>query len=65
MDRGAWSTTVHWVARLGHNLGTKPPPIITEIKCAINAMYLNHSKTISHPTLAPDQGKIVFHETDH
>ena len=26
MDRGAWQVTVHRVARVGHNLETKPPP---------------------------------------
>ena len=26
MDRGAWWDTVHWVARVGHDLETKPPP---------------------------------------
>ena len=26
MDRGAWWATVHGVARVGHDLGTKPPP---------------------------------------
>ena len=26
IDRGAWQTTVHGVARAGHNLATKPPP---------------------------------------
>ena len=25
MDRGAWWATVHRVARVGHNLATKPP----------------------------------------
>ena len=25
-DRGAWQVTVHGVARMGHNLVTKPPP---------------------------------------
>ena len=25
MDKGAWWTTVHGVARVGHNLATKPP----------------------------------------
>ena len=25
MDGGAWQTTVHGVARVGHNLDTKPP----------------------------------------
>ena len=28
MDRGAWQTTVHGVARVRHNLVTKPPPIL-------------------------------------
>ena len=26
MDGGAWKTTVHGVARVGHDLVTKPPP---------------------------------------
>ena len=26
MDRGAWQATVHGVTRVGHDLGTKPPP---------------------------------------
>ena len=27
MDRGAWWATVHGVARVGHDLATKPPPL--------------------------------------
>ena len=26
MDRGAWWAAVHGVARVGHNIATKPPP---------------------------------------
>ena len=26
MDRGAWWATLHGVARVGHDLATKPPP---------------------------------------
>ena len=26
MDRGAWQSTVHGVARVEHDLATKPPP---------------------------------------
>ena len=26
IDRGAWQATVHGVARVGHDLATKPPP---------------------------------------
>ena len=28
IDRGAWQTTVHGVARAGHDLATKPPPMM-------------------------------------
>ena len=31
MDRGAWQTTVHGVARVGHDLATKPPPPRTRL----------------------------------
>ena len=27
MDREAWRATVHVVTRVGHNLGTKTPPL--------------------------------------
>ena len=30
MDRGAWQATAHGVAKEGHNLATKPPPISFE-----------------------------------
>ena len=26
MDTGAWQATVHGIAKVGHNLVTKPPP---------------------------------------
>ena len=29
MDRGAWQATVHGVARAGHDLATKLPPIFS------------------------------------
>ena len=28
MDRGAWRATVHALARVGHDLATKPPPLL-------------------------------------
>ena len=28
MDRGAWQATVHGIARVGHDLATKPPPYL-------------------------------------
>ena len=30
MDRGAWQATVHGVERVGHDLTTKPPPIVVD-----------------------------------
>ena len=38
MDKGAWWATVHRVARVGHNLATKPPLYIC------NEMLLSHKK---------------------
>ena len=31
MDRGAWQATVYGVARVGHNLATKPPGSAMEV----------------------------------
>ena len=28
MDRGAWQATIYGVTRVGHNLATKPPPLL-------------------------------------
>ena len=38
MDKGAWWATVHGVARVGHNLATKPPLYIC------NEMLLSHKE---------------------
>ena len=35
MDRGAWQATVHVVARVGHDLASKPPPYITHVWLSI------------------------------
>ena len=32
MDRGAWWATIYRIARVGHNLATKPPPTIKKKK---------------------------------
>ena len=39
MNRGAWQATVHVVARVGHDLTTKPPPL------PIRGLALNPSST--------------------
>ena len=31
MDRGAWRAIVHWIARVGRDLATKPNVIISSI----------------------------------
>ena len=38
MDRGTWQATVHGVTRVGHNLGTKPPPLVifSRIQVSVN-----------------------------
>ena len=30
MDRGTWKAIAHGVARVGHDLATKPPPAVHE-----------------------------------
>ena len=35
MDRGAWQATVHGVARVGHDLATKPPPPCDVTECGV------------------------------
>ena len=43
MDRGAWWATVHGVARVGHDLATKPP---TLVKKTFICMYMQNSPGI-------------------
>ena len=35
MDRGAWQATVHGIVRVGHNLVSKPPPLITILHACV------------------------------
>ena len=64
MDRGDWQATVDGVARVGHNLATKPPPPcltigstlkishLVKVHCRISLhrwhMQLKHDSVISH-----------------
>ena len=34
-DRGAWQATVHGIVRVGHNLVSKPPPLITILHACV------------------------------
>ena len=45
MDSGAWQATVHGVARLRHNLATKPPPYI---KWVSNRDVLHRAENYTH-----------------
>ena len=36
MDRGAWQATVHGIARVGHDLATKPLPLIYDLSINLN-----------------------------
>ena len=50
MDRGGWQDTVHGVARVGHDLATKPPTPTTQSKVwgyYTLLLLLNHVKSSS------------------
>ena len=48
MDRRAWQATVHRVARVGHDLGTKPPPPSVYSKFdAGNSDFSTQEKTLA------------------
>ena len=49
MFRGAWQATVHGVARVGHNLVTKPPPPPPS-QCMQNLFLTNLTAMLSNPT---------------
>ena len=42
MDRGAWQAIVHGVARVRHDLETKPPPQYQIIRGWLNPRMGNH-----------------------
>ena len=44
-DRGAWRATVHGVARVGHDLGTKSPPPTARLgknSCLLQLLISSH-----------------------
>ena len=45
MDRGAWQATVHGLARVGHDLMTKPPPsnLIKLLRFFFSFFFLSHT----------------------
>ena len=47
MDRGAWQAPVHGVARVGHNLATKPPPSVIAAKEEFHLMASSHIKVLA------------------
>ena len=51
MDRGAWQTAVHGVARVGHNLVTKPQP---SPPLSFGASYSPPTSSICHTCNSAD-----------
>ena len=51
MDRGAWQATVHGVARVGHDLETKPPPPIFSAVSRVPYLWACETCRISDPHL--------------
>ena len=47
MDRGAWWATAHWVARVRHDIVTKPPPPLVKQALVKQEMYIKQEN--SHP----------------
>ena len=42
MDRGAWQDSVHSIARVGHNLATKPSQFVYNIMQYIYDFYISY-----------------------
>ena len=42
MERGAWWATVHGVARVGHDLATKPPP-----GASFSSWHIVHTQSVT------------------
>ena len=57
MDRGAWWAIVHGVARVGHDLATKPPPPPFTFLCFVMG-FLDGSEVNNQPANARDVGLI-------
>ena len=54
MDRGVWQTTANGVARVRHNLVTKPPPLEVYRPMAIlNVSQIFNAKSVSSNTFYP------------
>ena len=57
MDTGAWGAIVHGVARVGHDLATKPPPPPFTFLCSVMG-FLDGSEVNNQPANARDVGLI-------
>ena len=57
MDRGAWWAIVHGVARVGHDLATKPQPPPFTFLCFVMG-FLDGSEVNNQPANARDVGLI-------
>ena len=49
MDRGAWQAIVHGVARVRHDLATKPPPPLFKHIIAVYQTQIFHALIATKP----------------
>ena len=54
-DRGAWWATVHGVARVGHDLGTKSPPPISPANYYFFLLYRGPQNDLRSPSIEWEQ----------
>ena len=57
MDRGAWQVIAHRVARVGHDLATKPPP---PAPCTVSCSPRNAPSTSFHCGKEVSQRSLIF-----
>ena len=63
MDRGGWRATVHGIARVGHDLATKPPPPQTMPEAQPVSEFTNLNKSAN--LLLQQTCEIVKHLARH
>ena len=57
MDRGVWQTTVHEIARVRHDLATKPPLLLLTNWASLVAQIVKHLPAVGDPGSIPESGR--------
>ena len=62
MDRGAWRATVHGVARVGHDLATKPSGIedVHIYNLTMSLLYPIESLSQIHQIMCTDHSQLPY-----